>query len=363
MSNIADSIFKINTASGSGSGFYIKDKDIIVTNYHVVNGNREVSVENIKKERLLANVIMVNPVSDLAFLKTQGSFDASGVKINTSTAPGSRDQVFVHGFPFGMPYTITEGIISAPDQLMDGRKYVQTDAAVNPGNSGGPILNSNDELVAVTTSKFNNADNVGFGIPVKTVLEEIEALAAVTDFNSYSLKCDSCGNLIYQKIDYCNSCGNNVDSRVFAFETQQLSNVAVFVEDALRAVGTNPVLARSGNEFWEFHHGSSLIRIFLFNRNYLYVTSPLNELPKGNLEPLLKYILEDKVSPYKLGVYKNAIYVSYRVAVTDLFSPKADEIKKNIGNILQKADDLDDFFVNEYGCSMTSFSKIVEEQL
>ncbi|MBC9794988.1 trypsin-like peptidase domain-containing protein [Sinomicrobium weinanense] len=363
MGNVSESIFKINTAAGSGSGFYVKEHDVIITNYHVVDGNREVSVENTRKERYLANVVMVNPVTDLAFLKCWDSLNAAGVRINEEIVPYGRDQIFVHGFPFGMPYTVTQGIISAPDQLMDGRHYLQTDAAVNPGNSGGPMLNHSDELVAVTTSKFNNADNVGFGIPLKTVMEELDTWSSITDYTSYSLKCDSCGALISEKVEYCNSCGSNVDTRVFAFETQQLSKIAVFVEEALAEAGTNPVLARNGANLWEFHHGSSLIRIFLFKNNYLYVTSPLNELPKGNLEPLLEYLLKDNVNPYKLGIFKDTIYVSYRVAVTDAFSSKADDIKKNIVGLLQKADELDDFFVDNYNCKMTSFSKIVENQL
>ncbi|MCX2678750.1 trypsin-like peptidase domain-containing protein [Galbibacter sp. EGI 63066] len=363
MNNVSDSIFKINTASGSGSGFYIKEHDIIITNYHVVNGNREVAVENTTKDRYLANVVMVNPVTDLAFLKCSDSFNAAGVKINKETIPAGRDQVFVHGFPFGMPYTVTQGIISSPDQLMDGRHFVQTDAAVNPGNSGGPMLNNNNELVAVTTSKFNHADNVGFGIPLNTVIEELDTLSSITDYSTYSLKCDSCGTLISERIEYCTSCGNNVDTKVFAFETNQLSKIAVFVEDALTQAGTNPVLARSGANVWEFHHGSSLIRIFIFKNNYLYITSPLNELPKGNLGSLLEYILQDNVKPYKLGVHKDTIFISYRVAIADLFSPKANEIKNNITQMLQKADDLDDFFVDNYNCKMTSFSKIVEKQL
>ncbi|NJO88650.1 MAG: hypothetical protein HC831_06560 [Chloroflexia bacterium] len=53
----------------------------------------------------------------------------------------SRDRVFVLGFPFGMPYTETQGIVSAPRQLMEGSYFIQTDAAVNPGNSGGPVIN------------------------------------------------------------------------------------------------------------------------------------------------------------------------------------------------------------------------------
>lgn len=362
--NISDSIFKIHTAAGSGSGFYIKEKDIVVTNYHVVNGYREVALESVTKERMLARVLLVNPYTDIAILKSEKKVDASGVNINPDIKIQVSEQVFVHGFPFGMPYTITEGTISSAEQLVDGRKLVQTDAAVNPGNSGGPILNARNELVAVTSSKFTNADNMGFGIPLKTLLSDIESLSEVSDTNGFYLKCDSCGALISQKIEYCNNCGNKIDVNVFTeVDKGNKSFITNFVEDALRRANINPVLARSGNEYWEFHHGSSLIRIFVYSDNYLYATSPLNELPKQNVEMLLKYILSTNVSPYKLGIYKNAIYLSYRVAITDLHSSLADDIKIHLSGLIKKADELDNIFAEQFKCPYTSFSRIVDQNL
>lgn len=362
--NISNSVLKIHTASGSGSGFYIKEKDIIVTNHHVIEGYREVAVENVHKERVLARVLLINPYTDLAFLKVEKAIDASGVMINPNAQVSVRERVFVHGYPFGMPYTVTEGIVSAAEQIVDGRKLLQTDAAINPGNSGGPILNSNNELIAVTSSKFTNADNMGFGIPLKTLLNDIESLNDVTDINTFYLKCESCGTLITQKIEYCNNCGNNIDIKLFnELDKENKSFIVNFVEDALRQANINPVLARSGTEFWEFHYGSSLLRIFVYNSHYLYATSPLNELPKQNMEALLKYLLSTNLSPYKLGIYKNCIYLSYRVAITDLNTSESDAIKKNLATMLSKADELDNFFAEKFNCPYTSFSKIVEQNL
>ncbi len=358
--NYSDSVFKVHTAAGSGSGFYIKEKDIFVTNYHVIDGFRQVAIENINKERTLAKIIMVNPYTDIALLKAEKNFDASGIKINPEIKVNFREQVFVHGYPFGMPYTITEGIVSSPEQLVQERKLMQTDAAINPGNSGGPILNINGELIAVACSKFTNADNTGFGIPLATLLDDINSFDNITDHNVFHFKCNSCGNLIVQETAYCNNCGNSIDIKVF-YEVENESFIAKFVEDALLKANINPILARSGTEFWEFHHGTSLIRIFLFNKDYLYATSPLNELPKQNLEGLLKYILgSNNIAPYKLGIYKNTIFLSYRIAVTDLYTSYADEVKKYLADMLKKADELDNFFANEFLCPYSSFSKTID---
>jgi serine protease Do len=362
--SIKNSIFKIHTAAGSGSGFYVKEKDIVVTNHHVINGYRQVAVENVLKERVLAKVVLVNPQTDLAFLKLEKSLDASGCIINPGISVNAGDRVFVHGFPFGMPYTITEGIISSPSQLVDGRKLVQTDAAVNPGNSGGPILNTQNELIAITSSKFTNADNMGFGIPLNTFLSDLESLNVISDFNRFYLKCDSCGTLIDEKSEYCNNCGNSLDTQVF-FESDKENKefITSFVEDALKLANINPVLARSGKEYWEFHYGTSLIRIFIYNTNYLYVTSPLNEMPQQNVGELLKYILSNNISPYKLGIYKNVIFLSYRISISDLYTSYATQIKNHIAQLITKADELDNFFAEKFKCPYTSFSRIVEENI
>ena len=173
-------VHKINTASGSGTGFYLKKQNIFVTNYHVVEGNKKVSIENQAKDRYLGHVVYVNPDADVAFLHSASYVPPTEIPFQQVQEVHSRDKVYVLGFPFGMPYTITEGIVSNENQLMDGKNYIQTDAAVNPGNSGGPVVNEAGMLVGITTAKFTEADNVGFAIPGKVVKEELDTYALNT---------------------------------------------------------------------------------------------------------------------------------------------------------------------------------------
>jgi len=352
--NIAAAVFKINTSLGSGTGFYIKDRDIIITNYHVVAGSKIVAVEDHSKNRYMANVVFVNSNADLAFLKPEKQFDVDQIQIPKDRTVAMRDQVLVLGFPFGMPFTITEGIISSPKQLLDGRYYIQTDAAVNPGNSGGPVVSPDGILVGVTTSKFQNADNVGFAIPVETILEELASLEKNKELK-YAVKCNSCKSLIYEKVDYCNTCGNSINDRLF--DVVPLSKLGVFIENAISELGMNPILARQGEEFWEFHQGSSLVRMFVFNTNFLIATSPINELPTENLTELYKYLLSDPVQPYQLGVYNNQIFVSYRVHLSEVFSAQADKVKHLMSQLAVKADGLDDELEQKFGAPKTRYAK------
>lgn len=352
---LKNAVYKINTASGSGTGFYLNAPNIFVTNYHVVEGNKNVAIENQTQDRFIAKVIYVNPDADIAFLKSENHTPDSTIPFDSVQEVRSRDKVFVLGFPFGMPYTITEGIVSNEKQLLDGKNFIQTDAAVNPGNSGGPVVNAEGLLVGVTTAKFTEADNVGFAIPAKIVREELDTLAQNTE-GKFSMKCDSCKSLIFEKTDYCPNCGSTINEKIF--DDKEISKLSVFVEEAIKNMGTNPILARSGTEYWEFHSGSALVRIFVYDKNYLYATSPMNNLPTGNLEALLRYQLSNPVPPYKLAVYNNQIYLSYRVRMSDVFSNRADEIKQNLSNLILKANEMDDYLVHEFGCEKTNYAKM-----
>ena len=358
--NTKKSIYKIITADGSGTGFKVTNHDFIITNYHVVKGSKELAIEDHNKNRYLAQVAMVNPEVDLAFLVSEELNSEKGtIILDKNIQVANMQKVYINGFPFGMPFTVTEGIISSPNQPMQGRNYIQTDAAVNPGNSGGPMINEEGVLVGITTSKFTEADNVGFGIKHTDLIKQINDYK-FTDVK-YRVKCNSCDAFIEEETEFCPSCGNTIN--VSVFEEFEKSHFANFVEEALNELGINPVLCRAGNDFWEFHQGSALIRIFVVSNNYLFATSPLNKLPKKDIESLLEYVNSNKVSPYQLGVYENKIFVSYRTHLSDIYSEKKDEIKKNIINLALKADDLDDFFKDNYGCEMSMESKSEDSNL
>lgn len=353
MDNIKNSVYKIITASGTGTGFKIIGHSFVITNYHVVEGVKQVAIENHNKDRFLADVAMVNVDLDLAFLVAPGLTNTGNIKLNPGLEAKSLQKVYINGFPFGMPFTVTEGIISSPNQPMGGRNYVQTDAAVNPGNSGGPMVNEHGELVGVTTSKFTNADNVGFGIQHADVIKQIKDYTFADV--KYRVKCNSCDAFIIEETEFCPSCGKGIDKSVF--EEFEKSHFSTFVEDALAKIGENPVLCRAGKDYWEFHRGSALVRVFIVNGNYLFATSPMNKLPKKNLIEILNYINSNPIAPYRLGVYEDKIFLSYRTHLSDIFSDSKDDIQNDLMGMITKADALDDFFVQNYGCEFSMESK------
>jgi len=355
---ISKVVFKVNHAGGSGSCFYLKKHNIFVTNFHVVEGFHEVSIENSDKDRFLAKVVLINPVADLAFLASADDFNhLPDLDLNIENELKIGERICVVGYPFGMPYTVTDGTVSSPKQVMDGRAYIQTDAAVNPGNSGGPMFNNDGKVIAVTVSKINNADNMGFGIPVK-VLHEMLDLASSIDKTCFAVECNSCHAVITEKTQYCSSCGNKINDKLFNKST--LTDLAIFCEEAIQDMGINPILARVGNESWKFHRGSSEIRMFVYNRSYLFAASPINVVPTKNLEPLFRFLLSADIKPFILGVYNNEIYISYRVHLSDVFSDDRERIKNNVSKLAEKADELDNYLNETFGCEFSEYAKKVD---
>ncbi len=352
--NIENSVYRINTANGSGTGFYLLSEDVVVTNYHVVSGSLRVSIEGQDKNRHLAEVVYANPGKDIAFLKAQKLPKLiKTVRTDHNNITGTRNKVLVLGYPFGMPFTVTEGIVSNPKQIIDGNTYIQTDAAINPGNSGGPIINEKGELIGIVTSKFTEADNMGFAIPIETLREELEIIGELGD--TLTIGCPGCNGLIYEKTAYCPNCGNDVDEKLF--EAAPASDLSKKIEEAICKLNIDPVLARTGRERWYFHQGSAEIRMFVYDNNYLFATSPLNDLPRKNLAEVYEYILTTDLGKHRLSISDNQIFLSYRVHISDLYSNTKDEILEDLAQLAFKADELDDVFVNQFGAKMTQYSK------
>jgi hypothetical protein len=348
-------VYKVTHAGGSGSCFYLKSHDLFVTNYHVVSGFHEVAIHDNDRNPYLARVVLVNPALDIALMVVDGDFSQlPELSLAADDALEIGGKVSVAGYPYGMPFTVTEGSVSSPKQLMDGKYYIQTDAAVNPGNSGGPIFNENNEVVGVTVSKFSNADNMGFGIRVEALRKLLEVVDDM-DRSCFQVQCDSCDGLIAGEEDFCPSCGEKLPEGIFA-ERQQ-SPLAVFCEQAIEEMGVNPVLARDGYDSWTFHKGSSEIRIFVYDNTYLFAVSPINLLPKKEVEPVLDYMLSEDFTPYKMGIEGRQIYLAYRIHLSDLTEASEDEIRRNLVNLALRADEMDNKMVERFGCEFSEYSR------
>ena len=165
---------------GIGSGFIIDKKGVVVTNYHVVEGQRRVFVTTNDNKVYRAKVIRESPDDDLAILEIESpAREFLPLKLGDSKSIEVAEPVIAIGNPFGLAFTVTSGIISAVGRTTpDGKEgMIQTDAAVNPGNSGGPLINMKGETIGINTMIYTTQGGgfigVAFAVPVnkaKTLL-------------------------------------------------------------------------------------------------------------------------------------------------------------------------------------------------
>ncbi|HTC76558.1 MAG TPA: trypsin-like peptidase domain-containing protein [Edaphobacter sp.] len=173
---------------GQGSGFILDKQGHILTNNHVIDNAQKVEVTLSDKHKYKATVVGVDKGHDLALLQINNAPDLQPATLAESANLTVGQRVYAIGNPFGLSGTMTRGIISAIRSIRGPgnspiEDAIQTDAAVNPGNSGGPLLNSRGEVIGVTTLIANNgadqSSGIGFAIPVNT------AKAVIADFAKY----------------------------------------------------------------------------------------------------------------------------------------------------------------------------------
>lgn len=167
---------------GQGSGLIIRSDGYIVTNDHVINGADEIVVQLATGYTTSANVIGSDPSTDIAVLKIDAPFELKPALFGDSNHLKPGQLTIAIGNPFGFQNTVTIGVVSALNRTLRSSDnfnipgVIQTDAAVNPGNSGGPLLNSRGEVIGINTAIFSTLQEgfqafqgIGFAIPINTV--------------------------------------------------------------------------------------------------------------------------------------------------------------------------------------------------
>ena len=155
--------------SALGSGFIIDEKGIVITNNHVIQGAEDVFVRVNGEKNIKAKVIGADPGMDLAVLQIESDQKFTPVKFGDSDTARIGDWVIAIGNPFGLGGTVTAGIISARNRsigLSRYEDYIQTDASINQGNSGGPLFNMDGDVVGINTAILGQSGSIGIGFSI-----------------------------------------------------------------------------------------------------------------------------------------------------------------------------------------------------
>jgi serine protease Do len=168
-------------SDAGGSGFVISPEGLVITNYHVVEGATEVKV-HLGERDYVAKVKGTDPSTDIALLKIEAGNNLRYLELGDDDHMRVGDWVMVVGNPLNLDKTVTTGVISAKHRAIGisndiaFENFLQTDAAINFGNSGGPLINLQGQVVGIATAINYGAENIGFAVPVNTLREVLPQL-------------------------------------------------------------------------------------------------------------------------------------------------------------------------------------------
>jgi len=181
---------------GSGFVYALSDRNVVITNFHVVYDTSSLSVTFSNGNGYSATVLGTDSYSDLAVLSVEApASEFKPVEIVSSSTLRVGDLVIAIGNPYGLVGSLTTGVVSALGRTIMEEDYasgfaianiIQTSAPINPGNSGGPLLNAVGKVVGVTTAIVSDSQGLGFAIPSNTILREISALITTGTYRDHS---------------------------------------------------------------------------------------------------------------------------------------------------------------------------------
>jgi serine protease Do len=349
-----NSVLQIATKTSTGTGFYLREYDIIVTNHHVVKDNVRVTVKGKTFPKKLADVVFMDERYDLAFLMPPLDLTAlPELKLGLYEDLKDGDSVVAIGHPYGLNYTATQGVISRVDRIQQGIKYIQIDAAINPGNSGGPLVNEDGDVVGVNTFIIKGGDNLGFALPSVYLKEALDQYSSYR--GQFALRCPSCATIVTEATldagKYCPNCGTKIEfPKKSEDDEAAVSGIAKTIEEILERLGHDRELSRDGQNRWEVKEGSATIKITYNPENYFIVSDAyLCKLPKTGIKELYTYLLKEN---YNLrgklfSLQGENIVMSSLIYDLDLTPDTGEALFRNL---FTKADQYDTLLMEQYGC-------------
>ena len=341
-------VIEIATPYFIGTGFYLRDAGIIVTNEHIVRDNREVVINGVHFPKQLAKVLFIDERHDLAFVAAP-TVETPAVQLGVGNPVRQGDVVVAVGHPFGFRYSANQGIVSNIRHEIEQILYIQHDAALNPGNSGGPLINTQEQVVGVNTFKIKDGDSIGISLPVQLLAE------ALAEFQKgggeIGVRCSSCSNGVFKSTIegvYCPHCGAKLSLPDSVDEFEPIG-VAATLEEMLEQLGYQAALSRSGPNCWTITNGSAKINVHYHEGNGIISGDAyLCSLPKENIKPLYEFLLRQNytLEGLSLSIKEQAIILS--TIINDRYLNVETGLKL-FQYLFEQADHFDNILVEEYG--------------
>ncbi len=345
-------VVQIGTPYSVGTGFYLKDEDLIITNEHVIRDNREVTLDGKHFDRCTSKVLFSDPLYDLAFLEPNEALRGQEVTVSLSNGEIKQGEVVVAvGHPFGYDYSATQGIISNTRHVEHNIGYIQHDAALNPGNSGGPLINEKGAVIGINNFIVKDGQSVGFSLPVEHLKNSIEEFRKVADVTS--ARCMTCSNIVHESnVDngYCSHCGSKVilPSSLGDYEPSGISQT---IESFITILGHDVKLCRMGPAHWIIKEGSARIKLYYNAKTgMIFGDAYLCYLPKQDISPIYHYLLKENndLEGLCFSVPENSKDIVLSLFIYDRYLNEQTG-RELFFNLFKMADHYDNVLIEEFG--------------
>ena len=343
-------IVQIATPYVTGTGFFLPQDGLIITNEHVVRDNRQVVIHSDCIPKQLVPVVYLDERFDLAFLALPQQVRCKdGGKLSLKEEAREGEVVVAAGHPYDLKFTATQGIISRTLFRNGDIRYYQHDAALNPGNSGGPLVNMDGDIIGVNTFVIRDGQNMGFCLPsgyIRAAIDEFKAAG-----KPEAIRCPACSNIIHAgnlSGKYCGFCGVTA-SMPSTTEQYEPTGLAATIEEVLSKLGFSVPLSRLGPNNWELLRGSAKVNVSYHEKTGLITGEAyLCYLPKDGNKALYEYLLRQNYNLQGLtfSVRGNEIILS--LLIYDQYM-NPDSALHLFQDLLEKADEFDNILVESFG--------------
>lgn len=340
-------VLQIATPFSTGTGFYLANYNLVVTNEHVVRDDARVLVAGQGVAPRLLPVVYLDAYYDLAFL--QASEPLALPKATFATAPVEGESVWALGQTYGQRLQKSEGYISAVDYPYEGLSFLQHNARLTSAQSGGPLFNAAGELLGINMYDIDEGHHLALSLPTANLLACLEEFLAGQ--GQTATRCFDCHTLNIAPTKgeqyHCRKCGASI-TLPCDLEEFKPSGLQATIEDILMRCGYEPPLCRRGPNLWEIRQGSARVQITYHEESGLITgDAHLCALPEAAPAELFEYLLEQNYALNYLTLSTRGRNIVLSLLIYDRYlSPEVG--KHHFEHLFAKADYYDNCLVEKF---------------
>ncbi len=341
-------VFQVATPFSTGTGVYLPDYNLVVTNEHVVRDNATVVIGNDAEGEQLAKVIYLDGYYDLAFLRPPAPFPLEPLALaENPLAVG--DRILTLGQHFGHPLRRSEGTVLETDRQRHGIAFILHDAWQEAAHSGGPVFTPEGELAGINMYDLQEGRGRALSLPIATVRASLESFAKGDGLEA--ARCFHCREVIFAVAvnpkGHCPHCGAEITLPNMV-EDYAPTGVAATVEDIITTAGHDARLARRGPNLWSIRQGSAIIQLAYHEDSGLVTgDAHLCALPDFPDPDLFAFLLREnyELSQLSFSTYGNDVILS--LLIYDRYLTVETALPR-FEHLFQKADGYDNVLVERY---------------